>query len=793
MDFQIRFVIKNLYSFLIIALLNIFCSFSQNQGNISGEIYDSKSQLPLLGANIVLDNTSIGAISNENGYFTIDNIPTKTYNITISYIGYQSQKVYNVIIKSKGNPALKIFLNESSEALDEVVITESPFKKTMESPLSINTFSAVEIESYPGANNDITKVVQSMPGLSPSIGGFRNDIIIRGGAPNETVYYLDGIEIPNINHFSTQGSAGGPRGMINIAFIQEVTLSTSAFGVEYDNPLSGVLSFEQKDGNSSQFSGNFRTGITESGITFEGPVFNKSEEDANTTMIFSLRKSYLQFLFKFIGVPIRPDYWDYQWKIHHKIDKYNSINFIGVGSIDDFSVEAPDDFDAEQQAKLEQVPIIKQNTTTAGISWKRKYKNQKGQLITALSTNKLKNNFSRYADNLNESGLLFRNDSHEWETKLRIKSVNYYKDWKLKWGGNFQLSNYFNNTQNLYTGINYNTEIEFYKYGFFANGSRSFFNNRLDFSIGFRMDEDTFSTGSSLLDNFSPRASLSYAISEDRKWRWNMSIGRYYKIPTYTMLGYQNNDGEYLNKNNKYTESKHYVTGIDYNMTNSSKISIEAFLKKYDNFPVSIVDQVSLANKGGGFEVLGNEEVSSTGKGKTYGLEASFQQKLTNNFYGIFSYTYFYSKFSGFTSEYLPSVWDSRHLVSFSNGYKLNNNWELSSRLRYSGKTPYAPFDLNASLMSYPEMVLDYSRLGEEKLDKFSQLDVRVDKKWNKENISISFYFEIMNILSQEISVPPEYGLARDSEGNIIAPISLVKVNINRFTPIPTFGFSLDF
>ena len=93
-----------------------------------------------------------------------------------------------------------------------------------------------------------------MPGLSPSIGGFRNDIIIRGGAPNETVYYLDGIEIPNINHFSTQGSAGGPRGMINIAFIQEVTLSTSAFGVEYDNPLSGVLSFEQKDGNSNQFA-----------------------------------------------------------------------------------------------------------------------------------------------------------------------------------------------------------------------------------------------------------------------------------------------------------------------------------------------------------------------------------------------------------------------------------------------------------------------------------------------------------------------------------------------------------
>ena len=439
---------KNLNLFLAVLVLNIFSSFSQNLGTITGEIFDAKSQFPVTGANIILDGTTIGTISDENGYFIIKNIPTTSYNITISYLGYQSQKIYNVIIKSKGNPDLKIFLNESTEALDEVVITESPFKKTMESPLSINTFSAVEIESYPGANNDITKVVQSMPGLSPSVGGFRNDIIIRGGAPNETVYYLDGIEIPNINHFSTQGSAGGPRGMINISFIQEVTLSTSAFGAEYDNPLSGVLSFNQKEGNTNQFAGNLRVGASESGLTFEGPIFNKPNEEVKTTMIFSLRKSYLQFLFKLIGLPIRPDYWDYQWKIHHDIDKYNSINFIGLGSIDDFTVEAPDDFDAQQQAQLEQVPIIQQNTTTTGISWKRKYKNQRGQLIIALSTNKLKNIFSRYSDNLNESGLIFRNDSHEWETKLRIKSINYYKDWKLKWGGNIQLSNYFNSTQN---------------------------------------------------------------------------------------------------------------------------------------------------------------------------------------------------------------------------------------------------------------------------------------------------------------------------------------------------------
>ena len=223
---------KNILSIVFIFPIILF---SQVDGKLNGYIYDSKSQLPLLGANVIVEGTKKGAISDENGFFEITDITPNSYNLSISYIGYQSKIIYNIIIKSKGNQTLEILLIESSEKLDEIILYESPFKKSSETPLSINTFSRVEIESYPGADNDVTKVVQSMPGLSPSVGGFRNDIIIRGGAPNETVYYLDEIEIPNINHFSTQGSAGGPQGMINISFIDEVTLSTSAFGVEYYN------------------------------------------------------------------------------------------------------------------------------------------------------------------------------------------------------------------------------------------------------------------------------------------------------------------------------------------------------------------------------------------------------------------------------------------------------------------------------------------------------------------------------------------------------------------------------
>ena len=468
---------KRILSILYIIPALTFC---QVDGKLNGYIFDSKSQLPLLGANVIIEGTEKGAISNENGYFEISEIKPESYNLTVSYIGYQSKKIFNIIVKSKGNQTLEIYLLESSQKLEEIILFESPFKKSLETPLSINTFSRVEIESYPGADNDVTKVVQSMPGLSPSVGGFRNDIIIRGGAPNETVYYLDEIEIPNINHFSTQGSAGGPQGMINISFIDEVTLSTSAFGVEYDNPLSGVLQFNQKNGNPKEISGNFRFGASDSAITIEGP-FSKND-DNKTTFIFSARKSYLQFLFKLIGLPIRPDYWDFQAKINHKIDDYNSINIIGLGAIDDFTVEAPDDFDFTQQSFLEQVPIIKQNSTTLGTSWIRKFKKNKGQFILALSTNKLKNIFSRYSDNENLQGLYFKNDSHEWETKLRAKTTNYIDNWKITWGGNIQYSDYFNNTRDIFNQIEYLTKYNFYKYGLFGSISKSFIDSKLDIS-----------------------------------------------------------------------------------------------------------------------------------------------------------------------------------------------------------------------------------------------------------------------------------------------------------------------
>jgi|TARA_A100001015_G_scaffold45118_1_gene49712 hypothetical protein len=770
---------------LLLISLNIQ---SQNLGTISGKVFNNDNGLILEGATIQVEDSDFFAITNSEGLFEIKDIPTSSYNIKASFIGFKSQTIFNVIIKSAGNQSLQFGLKPSSEELDEVILVESPFKTSIETPLSTQTFSAVEIETYPGGNNDITRVIQSLPGISPSVGGFRNDIIIRGGGPNETVYYIDGIEIPNINHFSTQGSSGGPVGLVNISFIKDVTLTTSSFGAEYDNALSGVLSFVQKEANKEKISGNFRIGSSEAGITLDGPI------NQDTYFIFSLRRSYLQFIFKAFGFSFLPDYWDYQMKLNHKIDDFNFINFIGIGSIDELTVNEPDEFDFENQSLIEQIPITNQRSRTFGVTWKRIYKNSNGFFNLSLSNNKLENNFERFEDNVSRKNKVYSNISTEEDIKLRFISNNNFDNYKFSFGGNFQLSKYSNRTLFKFYNINYNSNIDFFKYGLFLKSSKRFFNDKLSVSFGVRTDQDNFTSENKIFENISPRLALSLSLSKNNKWNLNLTSGRYYKMPTYTSLGFRDLNNMLINKNSKYTESDHLVIGLEFINSESSRFTIELFDKRYNNYPVSSADMVSLANKGGDFEVLGNEKVLTIGKGKSYGIELLYQQKLKNNFYGILSYTFFYSKFSGIDKIYLPSVWDNRNLFSFTGGYKLKKNWEISSKLRYTDKTPYAPIDFKLSNMSYPEIIFDYSQLGNYFLDKFLKLDLRIDKRWNFKSTSMNFYIDAENLLANEIPVPPEYGLLRDSNQNVVIPRSLIEVESdNRTAIIPSIGFVFYF
>lgn len=810
---------KQLYRLFSLLILFNTAANAQNSGVITGVIRDKNTQEELVGASVSLEGTGLGSQTDAEGKFKITNVPPKSYNIKIQYVGYVSKTLYNVVVTSGNIQNFSIELDPETKSLNEVVIQTRTFGKKAETPLSVQSLTAEEIKSNPGGNFDISRVIQALPGVGGATGGgaFRNDIVIRGGGPSENVFYLDGIEIPVINHFSTQGASGGPQGILNVSFIEDVTLSSSSFKSNIDNALSSVLSFKQRDGNNVRLQGNLRLSASEFGLTLDGPLTK------NTTFLASARRSYLQFLFQALDLPIRPDYWDFQYKTTTKINDKTSLVTIGVGAIDRFRFEVPTNSTPDDEYVIRANPIINQWTYTIGAVLKRKI--DKGFMNISASRNMFENRLDRFRDGRtnDETARILRLKSQEIENKFRIDVNKFSGKWKYSYGGVFQYVKFNNdgftqlvnpilgvngNDSMPGVAINFNTAIEFFRYGIFADVARKFLNDRLSLTFGIRADGNSFTNnGNELWRTLSPRLASSYAVTSS--FNINATIGRYYRLPGYTLLGFRNNNGELVNKSNEYIGVDHIVAGFEYLPTKTTRITVEGFYKSYFNYSVSTLSGISLANQGTEFGAIGNEQVNSTGKGEAYGFEIFLQQKLTKNFYTTVSYTYFHSKFSGANGKFLPSAWDNRQLISAIAGYKFKKGWELGIKHRFAGASPFTPFDEDASRRNYlltGNGTADFNRLNSLRLSAgFNQTDVRVDKKWNFKKYTLDVFLDIQNILRVKSPAFPSYNFQRNADNSGWATtdgqplridgsngIPIIRENFND-TFLPTFGFIVEF
>jgi len=794
-------------SFVVIITVCLMATtlYSQKTGSISGTILQKSTQQSLAGANINLAGTNLSAAADSNGRFRILNIPVKTYNLVISSVGFKTFKLYNIVVNSGNESVFTVELEQDAAALGEVVIKtnkRSVRAASLETPLSVQRLTTEEIRSNPGGNFDISKVIQTLPGVGGGQGGgtFRNDIIIRGGASNENVFYLDGIEIPVINHFQTQGGSGGPQGILNTFFIEDVKLSSSAFDARYDNALSSVFQFKQKVGNANKFQGNVRASITESAITLEGPL----SKNKKTTFLASARKSTFQLLFKALDLPFLPDFWDFQTKVTHLIDKKTTLTFIGIGALDDFKFLAVKDATPEKLYNLNSAASIQQWNYTMGISLKRSLSN--GFWNLALSRTRFNNNLQKYEDNENRSAANQTLDfvSNETETKLRFDINKNNNGWKLAYGASTQLAEYDNKSfvliqkevrdagnNVIQPGINQNFTSPlnpFVRLGAFVQVGKRVLDNRLGISGGIRTDMNTFTTeGMNGLQTLSPRISFSYTLAD--KWTLNASTGIYYKLPVYTLLGYADNNNVLVNKNAKYTRATHYTTGVEFLPNDGLRFTVEGFYKQYGNVAVSARDGISLANLGTDFTALGNEAVNTNGTGKAYGIEFFVQKKLTEKFFGILSYTFYRSLYSGADNKFVASTWDNRHLLSVTWGYKFPRNWELGLKFRYQGGAPFTPFDETASRLNYSSQgrgTLDFARLNAQRLGGFNSSDVRIDKKINLKKFTIDLFLDVTNWYIARNPVIPEYTWQRTADNRTFKTTDGLTIRADGSNAIPT-------
>lgn len=799
---------KHILLTLSLLLCNVCIHAATVDYTVRGKIIDKQSRQPVAYANVVVVGIpGKGASTDSLGMFRIEQVPPGIYRFEATLIGYKSAVTPEYVV-SASTPFIEIEMEEDENMLAAVVVTPSPFRKTVESPVSMRIIGLQEIEKSPGGNRDISRIVRAYPGVSFSPIGYRNDLIVRGGSPSENRFYMDGIEIPNINHFATQGASGGPVSIVNADLIREISFYTGAFPANRSGAMSSVLDFRLKDGNPDKQTFKATLGASEVSFSGNGHLSDK------TTYLFSLRQSYLQLLFKALGLPFLPNFIDGQFKLKTKLSAHNELTILGLVGIDKMKLNT-DEKGEDAEYILSYLPTIHQETFTVGTSY-RHYAGKHVQTLT-LSHNYLNNRNVKYLNNDEsyEDNLTLRLRSVEQKTTLRFENQTRLGQWTLKEGAEMNYSNYTNRTKQRMFGYttlsDYQTDLNIFSWGGFFSTDYTTANKRFSASAGIRTDGNNYNREmKELWKQLSPRLSLSYELT--KQWTLSGNAGLYHQLPPYTALGFKDNDGHYINKDLKYMRVMETSLGLDWHLQDRLMISAEGFFKQYGRMPLSLRDNIPLACKGDDYGTVGNEALTPTAEGRAYGVEAMLRWQIPGRFNFVSSFTVFRSEYRNGNGDsddnipsgtkYISSAWDNRFILNVSGTYNLPRRWSIGGKLSYIGGAPYTPYDEEKSSLveawnAQGRPYYDYSKYNTERLPNFAQLDIRVDKSFYFHRCMVGFYLDLQNITGSKLK-QQDVIMSTGVIENPSAPIEEQRYKMKKLkqesgTLLPSIGVTVEF
>lgn len=700
--------------------------------SISGKVINANTYTPVVGATVqVLGNLS-GAITNSEGEFTIKNIKGGVYSIKFSAVGFETFVQSNVYVSNIKPTYLEIYLPEKVIQIPELEVRGKYFERFTETTVSTQAFSSEEIRRAPGVQEDVVRITALLPGVSSTQPG-RNDLVVRGGAPFENLIIIDNVEIPNINHFGTPGSSGGPLSIINIDFVRNVQFSAGGFGAKYGDKVSSLTKIDLYNGNLEKFGGKATLSATGFGLNIEGPI------NSEGSFFMSVRRSYLDLIFKAAKFAFIPEYWDFQGKINYKIDDKNTLSFLTIGALDNVLLNNET---TDGRFKNSRVAVPKQNQYYTGISLRHLLNN--GYFILSLGRA-----YSYYSIFQNDSNLipLLKNNSREGENLLKI-------DFDIKFSRMMELS--FGNQSKFASLLEYNIFIDgkfrtdqFYNpkplvvdtsYTAFKNATYVSLSTSIDkfrFALGFRLDYFNF-TKNKLY--FAPRLNASYMFNPVSTLI--SSVGRYYQSPSYVwMIG---DTAQSLNA----IQSDLIVLGYEHTPFEDVKVQVETYYKIYRNYPARVFRPQSVLSPSGFEDIttdipFGLEPLVSHGKGWSRGIELLIQKRYNPKLplFGILSVTFSQTKFKSLDGRERISNYDTPLMFNLSLGYRFNPKWEISYKYRASIGRPTTPYAANG--------FLDFSRYNEgERLPIFRSTDIRIDKRWFLSKFNIVTYLDIQNLFN---------------------------------------------
>lgn len=791
---------KRLLSLLLFCNITISFLLAQPVHQVKGTVIDKSSRQPLEFINVMIVGLNKGGVTNAEGKFSIGQVPPGIYRLQASAIGYKTVTTPEYILSTR-DLHIQIEMEENQTELEGVTVTASPFRRDIESPVSLRIIGLQEIEKSPGANRDISRIVQSYPGVAFSPIGYRNDLIVRGGSPSENRFYLDGVEIPNINHFSTQGASGGPVGILNADLIREVNFYTGAFPTDKGNALSSVLDFKLRDGDMERNSLKATLGASEVSLASNGHLGKK------TSYLVSVRQSYLQFLFDMLGLPFLPTFTDAQFKLKTRFDARNELTVLGLGGIDKMKLNTKAD-DEDNEYILSYLPKIQQETFTLGAVY-RHYAGAHVQSVVA-SHSYLNNRNTKYQQN-DESDpehLMLRLRSTEQNTQLRLENSSSFRNWKVTVGTSLDYSQYSNTTfQKIYTDraqtFDYHTYLGIMRWGLFGTVNYTSIDERFTASLGLRADANNYSAAmKDLSDQLSPRLSLSYQLTEH--WSLSGNAGLYYQLPPYTALGFKNNNGLYANKYAlRYMQVSQGSIGLNWRKGDTFEVSVEGFYKDYDKIPLSVADGIPLTCKGNDYGVIGNELLTSTAQGRSYGAELLLKWLVAKKLNLASSFTLFKSEYrTDKESEYIASAWDNRFIFNLRGTYNLPRHWSVGMKVSCIGGAPYTPYDADKSSLvtawnAQGKPYYDYTRYNEERLPAFTQVDIRIDKSFYLKRCMLGFYIDLQNIAGSKLKqadVLMSTGVIKNPDAPIAEQRYVMKsLKQESGTLLPTLGITFEY
>ncbi len=403
--FKLFEILATIAAIIILTLAGKVYAVTGNM--IAGRIIDIQTKEPLAGVNIIILDSDRGASTDLDGVFIIENLEPGAYRLEISYIGYITQKFTDIIVSSGKPTNLTISLSEQILETESITVTAGYFVESNMTQPSTVGLSREEIRRFPGGFEDIVRTVATLPGVAVVADGGRNDLLVRGGGPSENLYVVNNIEVPNINHFGTQGTGSGSLSFINLDFVENVTFSTGGFSAKYGDKMSSTLSLDMSQGRNDKFGGKLLISATQFGFNLEGPLSN------NGNFIFSARRSYLDLIFRAAGLPFIPQYTDYNLITNFKLSDREELFILGLAAVDQVERDQ-----STEENRVTNAGILDntQNQFITGVNYRRLL--DTGYLDLTVNANFYDYQFSQIDENEEE---FFNSNANEREFGIKAQ------------------------------------------------------------------------------------------------------------------------------------------------------------------------------------------------------------------------------------------------------------------------------------------------------------------------------------------------------------------------------------